>query len=169
LPEDLEEQRVRLVAEIREAFGDVTREGGVSWSESEVLDHVGTEAQRSEARASDADKSWTELVDDESWLPYPGVGGFHFVDKIGFRYYIPAAMMKCIASGEDEGIAFVLTMRYPGDRRAYGERWSLLDERQCGCVARFLRYMIEVASSRGDDVTHRDWVEALESHWKQFG
>jgi len=152
------------VAEIHEAFAGVTRDGGVSWSESDALDDYKSKRAQRKARESDTDTSWTELINDESWDPDAHTHCWCYLDAIGFRYYLPAGMVRCVRSGHDEGLSFWLAMRYPGDRRVYGETWSLLEERQCRCVARFLRYMARVSQW----LEQRDWVEAYESHWKQY-
>jgi hypothetical protein len=88
---DLEAEREALIAEIYAAFKDVSREGGVSWSETYVLDFYGTPEERAEARDRDRDWSWTDLVDDPDWQIGQGSGGLTFLDAIGFRYYLPHA------------------------------------------------------------------------------
>lgn len=112
LPEDLEAEREALIPEIYAAFAGVSREGGVSWSESVVLDNYISMNQRLAARAYDTDTSWEQLVDDPLWNSYaglskflepdgnwrdyinstksvPGSGGFSFLDAIGFVTTFP--------------------------------------------------------------------------------
>jgi hypothetical protein len=166
--EEIDRERTLLTAEIHAAFKDVSREGGVSWSESEVIDGYGTDEEQAAARAQDKDTSWTQLVDDQNWNSEPGIGGFSFMDAIGYRYYLPAAMIRCIRSGYDEGIQFHLTI---GDRgqelRDYNiGQLAALDPRQRQCVARFLRYMIAVSAVREDDQYEaKAWLAALDSYW----
>lgn len=89
-------ERDSILKEIDVAFAGVTREGGISWSEAVALDNYGTDEECQEARAKDKDISWKELVTDPHWRPLPGVGGFSFLDAIGFRYYLPAAMIRTL-------------------------------------------------------------------------
>ncbi len=51
-----------LIAEIYESFRDVTRTGGVSWSESAAIDHNGSEEARLLARRSDQEAHWSQLA-----------------------------------------------------------------------------------------------------------
>lgn len=169
--EALQAERAALWAEIDAAFATVRRGGGVSWSESVVLDNYGSEAECAAARASDPDRHWSELVDDKNWVPLCGVGGFSFLDAIGFRYYLPAAMKRCIASGQDEGIQFHLTYDGSEEALAYIKgQHRLLDDRQRRCIARFLQYMFEISREQGEDwsLFAEWWQETLDSHWKKY-
>lgn len=164
LPPELEREREELIREIHAAFADVSREGGVSWSEAEVIDGYGTEEEKAAARRADKDRSWTELVDNRKWDPGFGIGGYCFLDAIGFRYYLPPAMIRCIRSGFDEGIAFHLTRE--GRLRHMGAQWSLLDQRQQRCVARFLRFMVAHTEADGDEFFRKRWDEPLQRYWE---
>ncbi len=84
----------QTIALIFETFKGVTREGGVSWAESKVIDDYGSETEQLEARATDKDTCWEDLANDPDWEPFPGIGGFNFLDAIGFRYYLAATMVK---------------------------------------------------------------------------
>src|SRR5262249_2266185 len=143
-PFSLITERDLVIDEVYAAFCDVARKGGVSWAETKVIDGYGGDAERAAARASDTDRTWAELVDDPEWKVFAGVGGWSFLDAIGFRYYLPAATIRCIRSGHDEGVQFHLTLsdRESGLREYTKTTWSLLDERQCRCVARFVDCMI---------------------------
>ena len=169
--DEIDRERPLLTAEIHAAFKDVSRDGGVSWSESDVIDGYGSDEERAAARARDKDASWTQLVDDQHWNPDRGIGGFSFMDAIGFRYYLPAAMIRCIRSGYDEGIQFHLDAGGSTEElRAYNiGQLSALDMRQRQCVASFIRYMIAVSALQ-DDHEHYDakaWLAALDSYWAE--
>lgn len=82
---DLQSEHQALIKEIHAAFAGVSREGGVSWSETRVLDMYGSDDERKAARAQDTDRSWSELVDDPKWYEI-GIGGFSFLDPISVRY-----------------------------------------------------------------------------------
>jgi hypothetical protein len=162
LTQELIGERDGLLREIDAAFDGVSREGGVSWSESRVLDDQGTPAERAAARSRDREEDWRQLVDDPGWVVDPGSGGFYFLDPIGFRYYLPAAMVRCVVSGQDEGVLPHLTV-YPGQSsRPPLAQWSRLDMRQRRCVARFLRYMHLAAVHSYRDFRADWWDPAFE-------
>jgi hypothetical protein len=91
---ELDQSRDEVIQEIYVAFKGVTREGGVSWSETLVIDSDGTMDQRLFERERDTEQSWEDLVDDPTWNADIGIGGFSFLDPIGFRYYIAPAMVR---------------------------------------------------------------------------
>ncbi len=167
-PHDLQRERDTLLLHIADVFGSVTRNGGVSWSESFVIDNYGSDEERLKARATDKEKHWSELTNKPDWQPCRNLGGFSFLDAIGFRYYLAPAMIRCIQSGDDEGIQFHLTLPDTELRQCMIDTWSALDKRQRLCIARFLRYMIAVCANReepGYAVDRERWQEALDSHW----
>ncbi len=165
----LDEERDVLVTEIETAFDSVTREGGMSWRESEIADFYGAPEL---ASWIDSDTRWQDIADDPNWSHGAGLGGFSFLDPIGFRYFLPAAMIQAIRSPQDEGIQFHLTIPPPDDhlREHRLNQISLLDDRQKRCVRRFIEYMIAVWEA--EDVEYclerEAWREALQSHWHQF-
>jgi hypothetical protein len=168
--EELKVEQESMRERILAAFADVSREGGVSWSESVVIDNYGNQQEQAEARASDHDLHWTELVDDRNWFPDPGIGGFSFVDSIGFRYYLPVAMIRCLDQadrGEDFGLSYYLTLS-EGELRDWSlSKWSLLTEPQRQCVRDFLRLMVTISTEY--DWGGRWWQAALDSHWESGG
>lgn len=163
---ELNVMRDALIAEISDAFRDVSRTGGVSWSQSDVIDSYGDEDEQAEAREKDTDTHWSEVVADEKWSSEPGVGGFSFLDSIGFRYYLPAAMIRSLRSGWDEGIQFHLDNNSAEFRSFNEQKQSLLDHRQRICVARFLLYMMRKTESVG--CPDADWLKALNSEWRPY-
>ena len=164
-----------LIKEIVEAFKSVRREGGVSWSEADVIDDYGSMKERLAARAKDKEHSWQDLINDTNW--YPQIGGrYSFLDPTGFRYYLPPAMIRAIRLGVDQGIQFHLTAPAVGNefRDFATGKWSRFDETQLRCVAKFLRYMTELCEAHGKDNPENEsackfeasnWREALESNW----
>lgn len=158
--------RDALITEIGDAFRDVSRVGGISWSQCRVLDDYGGEDAQAKAREKDTDTHWSQLVTDENWQPNPGVGGFNFLDSIGFRYYLPAAMIRSLRTGWGDEITFRLINKNDEFQSSRKQQQSLLDSRQRICVARFLLYMMRKNESAGypDD----DWLKALNSEWRQY-
>ncbi len=174
LPPDLARERDAVIAQIYEAFADVTREGGVSWSETEVLDLEwgGTEAELAAARLRDRDKSWVDLINDAGWHDETSCGGFAFLDAIGYRYYSAAAMVRHLRNGESScDLLRSLTVDRSRDRgrKARRGQWSSIDEPQSRCIARFIRFWIVMHTAEEDDGGAETWEHALASHWHKFG
>ncbi len=88
--------RIELIELIKDAFKNVSREGGVSWSETNVVDDYGTEEERRQARERDTDTNWLEVAAIPRFREDGGWGSFSFLDAIGFRYYLPAAMLQSL-------------------------------------------------------------------------
>jgi len=175
LPAELEAEREALIKEIYSVFDGVSRKGGVSWSEAEVHDGYGSDAELRAARKRDFDRNWPELLDDEQWNPLGAIGGFIFLDAIGFRYYLPAAMIHTARHGGESGLAAShLTLTRATKPRGFRERdlqlekWSLLNDRQRHCVARFIRYMIAAAEAAADYYSVAEWETAYERYWNLF-
>ncbi|MFG0282814.1 MAG: DUF6714 family protein [Phycisphaerales bacterium JB039] len=170
-PGQIEKERERLLAHLESAFRNASRAGGVSWSEAGVMDSYGSEEDRAEARASDTDRRWMELVDDPEWDPEEGWGSacFHFLDPIGFRYYLAAWMMRILRrSSSGYGLIYHLTL--PDDeqsRRSQVEQWSALDRKQRLFVTRFLRFKVAETEAQlaGFPMDSADWRRAVDSYW----
>ncbi len=180
----LSDERDAILADLYTHFGNVTREGGVSWAEADVIDGWGSERECAAARASDTDTSWTELVEDENW--WSDCVGFSFLDAIGFRYYAVAAIVRSLHTMSDAGILWYLDA---GPHDKYGDsQLALFTNDQRACVARFLWFMaraIQTArvpgaaewevEARNSDPSRKDlfyesepWLEALHSRWLPY-
>jgi hypothetical protein len=106
--------------EIREAFKDVTRAGGMSWSEA-ALEDGGSDfddLSKEELAVLDKDSSWEDLVEDDSWNDSPGIGGMTFLDPIGFAYYLPVIMIRSMRKGVCGGpfLLYEITINSEGQR-----------------------------------------------------
>lgn len=162
----MEKEREALVEHIYEAFRGVSREGGVSWSETFVLDNYGSKEERAAARASDMDRDWTELVTGDAMRPAIAFGGPSFLDAIGFRYYLPALMLRAFDDeGDNNSLIFHLTLGDGECREYFAKQWSLLDRRQRLCVKRFVRYMVALCREQGYGM-EEEWAEAYASYWE---
>jgi len=134
-----------------------------------VIDNGGSAADCRKARNADADRSWTELLVTDEWQLRGS--GFAFLDPIGFRYYLPAAMILNLQQGDRYTTSSHLTLNKatkPGGFRLQEwtrDKWSLLDERQRRCVARFVRFMIAWEESDAPDPDN-SWRVAYERYWK---
>ncbi len=160
----LKRERRSVEAEIRDAFASVTREGGVSWNESIVIDGDASGRTRGEARALDTEMRWEDLVDDANWNHEVGIGGFNFLDPVGFRYYLAPAMIRCIRDRGGELIAYALLV----DGAFKQKKVSLFDDRQLCAVARFIRLMIVSHAAEQDVLFGEPWSKAYRAYWRQW-
>lgn len=166
-PEDDQVARDAMVAEIHRAFAGVSREGGVSWSGTVAKDAYQVYETWQEAAKRDLDTSWTNLIDDPGFRPFPGVGGFCFIDAIGFRYYLPVTMVRMVqdrrGNGENEW--------FPGHLlgtlgQFSGPTPGLFNEAQIRCIARFMQFMTTATWTIQEDSADV-WQEALDRGWSQ--
>lgn len=149
LPPNLIAQRDALVALVHDAFRDVRR-GGVSWSETMVIDGNGTLAERTAARAADRDTHWSQLVNDANWKIPESWGGFAFLNDQSQAYYFAPTLVRCLL----EPHPVISTCRF---RRFY----AYLDDRQRHAVARCIRFFI-----RRDEHRFRDKIAEV-NRWMQ--
>jgi len=151
---DLQTEQRDALAEIYAAFDGVTREGGVSWSEAAVIDGYGTMEERLKARESDTEWNWQELVDDPLWRAWDG---FNFLDPIGFRYYLPVALVRCVRD-HDDSIDFHLDL----DREHAREQAGLLTAAQRNAVRSLILYMAHRADTRQHRAEKLKWYGLLD-------
>jgi hypothetical protein len=164
VPTELDDEHRAVEAEIRAAFRGVTREGGVSWSETIAIDFGRTTEERAAARAADTDRSWEELVDGTDKADRQRGGMASFFDAIGMRYYLPVLMIRDLR-GDDGGAMDSLFWCEPLLEYRL-KQWSLLDDPQRKVIVRFLRFSIARAGAYGDE---RSWARvAYDGCWREF-
>ena len=156
------DERGSLIAEIHNAFGDVDRRHAVSWNECEARDSYAGEAACAAARRSDLDTHWRELINDPTWQPFPGTGGFSFIDAPGFRYYLPPTMIRFVRGD--------VTEWYEGHLLGVIERFTdehaeLFTARMFAVIARFMAFM-----SREEQwpESQAAWRSALAGGWGRY-
>lgn len=166
VPTHLHAERDALMAEIRTAFKDVTRNGGISWNECDARDGYGTDEECAHARLSDTDTHWSQLVDDPAWDPFPGTGGFAFIDGIGFRYYLPPTMIRFLRGEITEWFPGHLLQSINGLVLNSSRFWT---DEQVRCVARFIDLMsrLEYPDWNHPHTDVNPWKEALVQYWNQ--
>lgn len=140
-----EERKAALIEEIIAAFDGVSREGGVSLSEADVIDDYGSDTKRLAARLSDTDTRWQDVPDEQLAGHWP----ISFLDPIGFRYYMPAFLLYCLRHsneyGENESyeLDYHLSLSRGRDKDGLDEyslsRFRLLTSAQSRAIARFLQ------------------------------
>ena len=165
VPEHLKEERDAVIREIYATFEGVSRDGTNSWRDACDRECGGNSPEDVLAGCYIGDSRWEELVDESLWVT-GGMSGslsnFLWLDSEGYRYYLPAAMIRSASSGEDHEIAWSLILNHPEDG-AILYRWSSLDGRQRFCVRRFLEFMAEW-NPEGED-EDESWQRALASYW----
>lgn len=88
-----------LVAEIEVAFDGVVREDGTTLHEARAIDDHSSAQKRAAARTMDTDQRWQDVPIAD--LLCFGGGSFCFLDKKGFRYYLPAYMICVLSNFEN--------------------------------------------------------------------
>lgn len=157
-----DDERASMIADIHRVFGSVTKGRGYSWSECAALDNREVDEACVRARLLDTEMHWSELVDDARWEPFPGCGGFSFINHEGFRYYLPPAMIRCVRGNVSDWC--------PEDLLGVIERFTdealgFWTKEQLACIALFIRYM---AMHDEDDESRGAWASALEARWSRF-
>jgi hypothetical protein len=160
----------KTIALVFETFRDVTLEGGVSWSESIAFDKYNSEREWQAARGKDCEPGWEVLANDPDWEPFPGGGGFHFLDAIGFRYYLPVALVKKLRGEYGSGGEIDQHLNIRGGFRASKlEMLSALQPEEIQCVCEFLKCMMAVEDYPPDPELgyfgEDSWERAYRSHW----
>lgn len=168
VPPELIARRDALIADIQTAFKGVSRTDGVSWSEAEALDgYPHNRMDPQQEREKDREKKWEDLVDDPAWDAETGIcSEWSFLDSIGFRYYLPPAMIRNLRSGESESLCFHLTLHGVFHNSCL-QSWQLFDAQQCRCVSAFILFMRDHSAAIDLDESN-DWQRAYESYWHQF-
>lgn len=155
-------ERDALIQEIHAAFADVTLDEGCSWAQTVSHDNWEyDEESLAKARKLDKDTKWTQLVDDPKWHPFPGIGGFNFIDPIGFRYYLPPTLVRTLHDNPEW---------YPGHLLSiidhnFGECPDLFNARQMACIARFIAHMASLPNPEYEFDPTNVWADAITSFW----
>lgn len=83
------QRKAALIEEINAAFDGVSREGGVSISETRVIEYLGSDEERANARREDNEMRWQD-VPAKAMGQGSGYEALNSFDYIGFHYYLPA-------------------------------------------------------------------------------
>jgi hypothetical protein len=144
-------RKAALIEEITQAFDGVSRENGVSLSESWVIDDYGSDEERAEARRKDTETRWQDVPDEDIGFGYSCL---NFLDEIGFHYYIPAFVvwfLRHVDNEDPDGPGFnSMTFEWliyalgssssgPLDDFALA-RFRMFSPAQCKAIAHFLEF-----------------------------
>jgi hypothetical protein len=137
-----------VIDEINRAFYGVTREGGVSLHEADVIDdYYGSMEERAEARKLDTETRWQDVPDPDI---EQNSSILSFLDPIGFHYYIPAYMVWTLEnlwislSFSADSTIYALTLEGEDLKNWKLERFSLFNQEQAQAICQFLRYMVNI-------------------------
>lgn len=167
-------EREALIADIHRAFGQVTLGRGYSWNECVAIDNYEDDDACLAARATDAHRSWQELVDDPAWQPFLSYGGFSFQNVEGFTHYFPPTMIRFlrgdVSDWYPEHLLEVMDRFIRHAEIILAQSCPVYTPFQFDCIARFAETMVHYIAT--DDVPPPEWDYALiwgaayETKWK---
>ena len=158
--------RAEIVSEIKSAFAGVKLDGGLSLNQTKVIDNYGRGVSAEQFRAlpnKETTDDWTAIptsvLDDSDCLAH--------LDEKGFRYYIPALMLRLL---DNYDACSMMTIGTLGMLYADAERkkylYSRLTEQQSQAIARFLTALPGLVSLDGEDESIVD--RALRNYWSAY-
>jgi len=157
-----------LIAEIVAAFDGVAREDGVSLREGMVLDDYGSDEACTAARLLDTDTRWQD-VSDADMQRYDGV--LTFSDAKGFRYYLPAYMLRDLRlyvhptyGFSSDTLSGLQISSVPGVSDWKLEQFALITPEQGKSVCSFLKFTVVY----GDKYHRQDAADALADYWNRY-
>jgi hypothetical protein len=166
-----DKDRLATIAAVTAAFEGTSLEGGISLHEASEIDLYGTDEDRSAARLLDTECRWQEVPDRDIEEEYTAL---HFLDRVGFRYYLPAYLVYALRYHDDaervrggNSIDYTLAaLVLTDDGIAYHKlaRFGVLSDEQVAAVRAFLRYMAVHGADYADDARR-----ALEAYWERPG
>ena len=159
--------RDAVIAQIERAFDGVSRDGGVSLHEAFAIDCCVSDAEQVKARQLDTESRWQDVpgLDIEH---YPSA--LHYLDPIGFRYYLPAYMTWTLKDYEVTGSTSSNTTLFQlrileAYRKHYTERFERFNREQTEAICAFLRFM---AGNVTEYVYENVAQQALDWYWGRF-
>ena len=156
----------KLLDEITAAFHSVTRLGGRSWTDAIALDLMGVPRIDFPITHREDDRSWLDVAQDAGWDPDRGIGGWPFLDAIGFKYYLAAAMYRAVQSGDEGNLAHRMDLPFEAKaRHRFLDRWTL-DERQHRVAMQVAAFMRTKAFEENDSTGFDEWEQVIQ-HWSE--
>lgn len=150
-----------LLEAIWHAFKGVGR--GISWSQARVIDSYGSREEENAARDKDRDTNWKQMADDPHWNMRSGVGGWNFLDALGFRYYLAAAMTKCLRERIQYDDFFEFQFELDSDY--IKEKWAEFTADQMWVAAEFVLTMSRLTD---DPWSRGEWRKTYERFWQRL-
>jgi hypothetical protein len=146
--------RATVIEKIREAFKDVTLDGGIGLSEAEAMDNYATAEQRALCRMTDEQLKWenisaAELNKNNCSLSY--------FDAKGMRFHLPAFMIAEINGTFNSDIYQLVS---PSEYNQ--EQLALLSPQQREAVRSYLQYCAE-----NDIYTDEEVRDAIDNYGRK--
>ena len=131
--DDIERRKAELIAEINTVFDGVSRSGSTGLYEFDAAFDYG---DVEEAIRKDRDRRWqeTEVDSVERWAFV-----LRLIDKIGFRYYLPAFMVHCLNKRREHYVLALIA------EKLYDPRWGAFKDREKKTIARYLQFLSDLA------------------------
>ena len=158
--------RCELKEQIIDAFSGVALEDGISLNQTRVIDNYGRGCSDEEfvrLPLSETTDDWRKIpihaLDDADCLAH--------LDRKGFRYYIPALMLRLLDRYDPESMFSIgtLSILYP-ETESWPYLYSLLSDEQKRSVARFLKALPDLVELDTED---RTLVKrALRNYWSEY-
>ena len=152
-----------IKALIEAIFKGVTLDGGVSQLQCEVMDNYGEGVTHREFILLPQ----KEVTDDWAAVPEETLLYTAYLDAKGFRYYIPAFMLSCLAT--DLWLSDTIFTLYPKQDTSWSHRmsqYSLLNAQQRSAIAQFLHWLPQIIELDRKDTIRTE--RALRNYWQQF-
>ncbi len=148
-----------LVAQIEDAFKDVSLCNGIGIFEADAVDDYASEEVRINERNRDIRDDWKSISDDVIDQHYSVLS---FMDEDGLRFSIPAYMRFAVRFYETSASASIDSIIY---LFASQRDWKFLSNKQMKVIASFLSYMVLEAD---DYIDSYQASLAYEKTWSQF-
>lgn len=154
----MSKSRIDLINKFKKTFSAVTRTGGVSWRQSAAIDAGSECVDVQRTRFNEPDASWMDLVDDPSWLPKETDSLFCFLDEKSYLYYLIAAIVKSLNTGDASGVLNELRLD-SNLKRTVAD--SLTDD-QRRLIREYLEYLLTTTTGSFD---RNEILDIAISHW----
>ncbi len=160
----LQKEEIRKL--IEKAFSGVTLDGGISLEQTKVIDNYGrgvTVEEFSALPSKEVTNNWKEIpisqLDEAECLA-------HF-DRKGFKYYIPALMLRLLANYDSSSMMSIGTISflYP-TRKDWEYFYSELTEQQTQAIALYLEALPGLVELGTEDKTRVK--RALDKFWSKY-
>ena len=157
--------KVEIQAIVRSAFDGVTLDGGVSFERTRVLDNYGDVSSK-EFNAMPQN----EIIDDWASIDVSTLDEFETIahlDSKGFRYYIPALMLRLLDNYDSGSMMTIATLHSLYPKEPSRElRYSQLNESQLRTIAEYMKALPALVDLNGENqmIVER----AYRNYWSKY-
>jgi hypothetical protein len=160
-----EHAAVALLKEIASAFAGVSRTGGSSWTDALAMGHMGVPHVTFPVTHREDDATWLDVANDRTWDPSPNFGGFGYLDAIGYRYYLAAAMYRAVRERDPGELVYRLELPFKTKaRRQHLSKW-ILTRRQHEVALKVAVFFRDAMYAQNRDYEFDEWQRVIDS-WR---